>query len=726
MAPSPQEEHGNYSYNVKYPSANQKRLLTMRDTPSPGAASPTSQTQERLLGSTIRRDSGYDLYRRSIPVEDGDSIIVVGSVPVDHKSYIESRARDNDSPKESDRLFLIGRSPSPGKLSGLYRNNPQQMLRKSLSSQVITQQIPESRDTNVDDAYRLEHNMPQLRAPDLLENEDSLLRDSSFREMAKSAERYQSRSSSPLKKPISGKVMTPAQFERYRKEHELSHSKSKDSKSDESEDSDDYEDEEVERNKQLAKQRRKQEAHLSVYRQQMMKVTGEQPSKLAVHRSQKPVPEKLSTSSPTLPTSRSTASLNVDKYATSGRSSGDENGDEDKDEDEDIPLGILAAHGFPSKDKPRKQYGRPISTIRYTSETYPPPPLSISPGSVAVGGSRGALPPFARNLPKDPYYGASIVNTSNRESLAFGNSRAGSVYGGTQAPNIHPGGLVGVIASEERSRALRRGSPNTVGGYGFPGSGLPTPPSVSPLGVSVPPPGDQVQLQLSQQMTQMMQMQMQWMQQMMAMQNMPPGQQDPQMPLPPLMMQPGFSSGQSSQLRVPQIAMQRPYSVGGPPTPVGTNTPPQQQRAMSMLSPDMANQWPPPNGNGHRASLAPTPIMSGGLGPAPGYTPSITPSERSNVGMPSRYRPVSIAPMEKTSKAGSRASTMSSATALKALEKGPIKAATVRAVKAPSDDDNDEEGWEEMRRKRDRSRGMLRGKKDGRGGGLSDIFYPGT
>ena len=189
------------------------------------------------------------------------------------------------------------------------------------------------------------------------------------------------------------------------------------------------------------------------------------------------------------------------------------------------------------------------------------------------------------------------------------------------------------------------------------------------------------------------------------------------MPLPPLMMQPGFPSAQGSQLQVPQITMQRPYSVGGLPTPVVTNTPPQQQRAMSMLSTEMANQWTQRNGNGNRTSLAPAPMMSGGLGPAPGYTPSITPSERSNVGMPLRYRPVSIAPIDETSKTGSRASTMSSATAIKALEKGPIPAPTVKAIKAPSDDDDDEEGWIEMRRKRERNRGLLRGKKDGLLGG---------
>lgn len=80
------------------------------------------------------------------------------------------------------------------------------------------------------------------------------------------------------------------------------------------------------------------------------------------------------------------------------------------------------------------------------------------------------MPVFARNLPVDlPYFGAGIVNAPNREPLAF-NRSAGSVYGGgvnNSMPQLPPpGGLVGVIATEERQRAMRRGSPNVQGHYG--------------------------------------------------------------------------------------------------------------------------------------------------------------------------------------------------------------------------------------------------------------------
>ncbi len=82
--------------------------------------------------------------------------------------------------------------------------------------------------------------------------------------------------------PPQTKVMTPAQFERYKQDKDRLRSVGGQSKDDEDDEEEEpYEDEdedEAERNKQLAKQRRKQEAHMAVYRQQMMKVTGEAPS----------------------------------------------------------------------------------------------------------------------------------------------------------------------------------------------------------------------------------------------------------------------------------------------------------------------------------------------------------------------------------------------------------------------------------------------------------------
>ncbi|MCJ1399692.1 hypothetical protein MMC11_002894 [Xylographa trunciseda] len=702
MTSSPQEEQGLFDDENGFP-AKTRQNYTMRK-------NGTSPTREHP-NITLRRNSAYNSHRASTPFEDTDALLVMDSINASrgmNKPYEDGPSRVYDrasGPKESEPMK---------KDPVLLPSNSPKMPRKPVSQRSSQRPTttPDFQITKDFTASKSQGKVPVV--------EDSLLYDASFRDLAKSADRYQSgRSTSPRKPP--SKVMTPAQFERYRKEHELARTRSNASKSDASEDGDNYDDDDEERNRQLVKQRRKQEAHLSVYRQQMMKVTGEQPSVAPVSMNHRPGLDRPSLSAPNLSARMSSMSLGVDKPSVSGKSS--------DDEDEDIPLGILAAHGFPSKEKPPTQLG--ANTIRYASETYPPPPASMAGGSAAGGTPRGGLPPFARNLPKDPYYGASIVNPSNRESLAFGNSGASSVYGGSQR-NIHPGGLVGVIATEERERAMRRGSPNAQGGFGLPGSGLPLPPSMAPPGMLTP--GDQAQMQMSAQMNQMMQMQMQFMQQMMSMQGLPPGQiappglqpgqTPPQMPFPQQMLQPGFLP--PPHLQVPQIQMQRPFSLGAqsaPNSPVAPHQ--QQQRAMSMLSPGMASPWPAQN---TRHSTAAAPPGSGNP-----YAPSIAPSERSNIGQPSRYRPVSIAPIDELSAKSSRASTMSGAAALNAWSATgtarPPKQPTVRAVQKPGSDDDDDGGWEEMRRRKEQKLGARRGRKreeEGMGGGLGELYYPGT
>lgn len=134
--------------------------------------------------------------------------------------------------------------------------------------------------------------------------------------------------------------------------------------------------------------------------------------------------------------------------------------------------------------------------------------------------------------------------------------------------------------------------------------------------------------------------------------------------------------------------------------------------------------------------------MSGALGgPGPGYAPSIAPSERSNVGMPSRYRPVSIAPSdEHVPRAASRSSTLTSVMLLPGGPGRDSKLSTsgdresklsVRPVtqtppkKSAASDDDDEEGWEEMKKKREKKKSTWRLKKKGDDhGGLETYDYP--
>lgn len=577
--------------------------------------SPNLSRQQRpggLADGGLRRNSGYSGRRKST-VEYGESI--------DEDARL-LRESVNASRRLNDSSY-----------------NPR--VRDSWA-------VPSDRTNTVDDsaisswAGGSVETTPRARQAEVVAHEDSIF-DDHIAEAANLALRFEETPASPpmQRQSPTNKVMTPAQFERYRQDQERMRSLGGKSKDDEDEEEEIYDDEEdeAEKKKQLAKQRRKQEAHMAVYRQQMMKVTGETPT----------APR------PSITASQSSPNLNLGQP------------EEGEEEDEEVPLAILQAHGFPNKNKP------PMRSV------------GSNPNLRAPSAMGGPLPVFARNLPQDPYFGAGIVHPTNRESLAFGGG-AGSTTGGTPR-GLPAGGLVGVIATEERSRAMRRGSPNAQGEYGpppsngFSGMGMSASPSMmngmggmSPMGPMGPvnpmmlSPGDQAQLQMSQQMQQFMQMQMQFMQMMTQ------GQGPPAL------------NGQ-------QVGgMQRPHSAQGPPQLRPGSS---HQRAMSSLDPNSA-PWMQQGG-------AFTPSIHTG-----GYAPSIAPSERSNIGLPGRYRPVSqVHPVDNKS----RTSTMSGA--LHGWENKHGQA-TIKAVKKSADlsDEDDEEGWEEMAKKREKKRSLWRTKKD--------------
>ena len=744
---SPREGHRGSQfdeYNENFPTLQRPRnVVNPRPTSLPKVDGPGNLIRSQA-DSPPGRTNVYAGHRQSTPLYDSDAILVMDSINAsrrlnrntdvleDGKRTAEKIKPENNQ-RDHDRAY-----PSktiPRKVTTPSREPYSQSSSKPQGSQHIPVSLDDSPHLMVNGSNtwpsESSDTTPRAKKPDFQQQDDSLLFDPSFRHLAEAAVQYQAKGPISRKQLPHSKVMTPAQFERYRKEQEMSRSKSNASKSEASgDDSDNYDDEdEAERTKQLVKQRRKQEAHLAVYRQQMMKVTGEQPSATAGSGQQRPHMDRTSLSTPNLGSRISTIGVTAGTSTNAGKTS--------DDEDEDIPLGILAAHGFPSKDRPPGHMDKTGSapTIRYASETYPPPPASVAGGSIA-GSPRGNLPPFVRNLPKDPYYGASIVNHTNREQLAFGNNSGASVYGEPQS-SAHPGGLVGVIASEERARAARRGSPNVQGGYGapyVPGSHMPLPPGMNPMGMPPMPmisPGDHAQIQMSQQLTQMMQMQMQWMQQMQQMasiQGMAPGQ-PPQIPSQnPSMMNNGF-------LSPPGIQVHRPISMGSNSAPnIPLLAQQQQQRAMSMIDSGVNSQWAQQAQGRYLASMAPS-MTNGALGPGQGYSPSIAPSERSNIGQPSRYRPVSVAPVDETAKQSSRASTLSSGTVLQGWsQKKDGVQTTVKVVgedkkktgKAEiGSDDDDEEGWEEMKAKREREKSTWRMKKR-IDQGLGDVFYPGT
>ena len=665
--------------------------------PNPNSPSNRIRQPRPTLETGLRRTSAYAAKRDSTPSLDEDAMLVRDSINASRRlnnrrsgaydSYIDSYM---DSPQNETGGFGAQQLQSP-------KGNAGQSFQPGNRTPV--ELFDDPRNEGPGSRWKVDstETTPRAKKINMVESEeDRPLFDNSPLPSAPPISQPRRDLPPPPKPAGQNKIMTPAQFERYRKEQERQQRDSVVSKSDGSDnESDEYDDEdEAERSRELAKQRRKQEAHLAVYRQQMMKVTGEQPTDLSILR-----PDLTkSQSTPAVPARSGTPTFSFDK-PPGGKAS--------DDEDDEVPLGILAAHGFPTKNRP-PTVGMNNPTIKYQSESYPPPPMSTAGGSTA--GRQSGLPPFAKNLPPDPYFGAGLVNSSTRESLGMGHGSPGSTYGGSQA-GVHPAGLVGIIAGEERAKAARRGSPNPQSGWSQP---LPQGMMQQTMGMT---PGDEAQIQMSQQMTQMMQMQMQWMQQMQQMvaSGMQPPMMPGQAPFPPQHMQQGMPPGRN--FLTPQPSPHISMAPGQMPRPMSHSTPgspaavPNQQRAMSMMSPSLSPAWQ------MRKSVAPS-MMSGALGPPGGYAPSIAPSERSNIGMPSRYRPVSIPPIDEGSRPGS-----SMGLSANGEKRAGVPTSTLKMVKKAPSDDDDDEGWEEMKAKREQKKSGWRFKKEKKDDGLQGMYF---
>ncbi|KAL1836939.1 hypothetical protein VTJ49DRAFT_4452 [Mycothermus thermophilus] len=521
-----------------------------------------------------------------------------------------------------------------------------------------------------------------------VEEDDDSLFDSSSAQFSRYGERYSARKQTAP--PSSNKVMTPAEFEKYRRDKERQDREREITKApgaktaDQEDDEDNYEDDEDEGEKarQQAKQRRKQEAHMAVYRQQMMKVTGESSGSTTSSRPS----IQMSFSTPNLPNA-----------ASPGPAAGNASGD--SDEDEEIPLAILAAHGFPNKNRPPNRLSTMGSNpnLRTSQLSGHQRPVSMIGGD-AVGAGNARLPAFARNLPRDPFVGAGLVRNPVRESFSLG----GGVPAPAQPAAVPPGGLIGVIANEERNRALRRGSPQIDGPNrmsaafdpvaGIPAhmmySGNPNPGMLSP--------GDQAQIQMTQQMTQFMQMQMQFMHMMAGQNGNAPAMQGGLLTSPSVNSLSGMG-GLAPGLQTPQMR----HSFVGNDSMIDRTfgRGEAQMRTMSMVQPSSASWIQPMQ---PAAGYAPS-IRLGG-----GYAPSIAPSERSTIGLPGRYRPVShMPPPADPSGPGNLRKSTTMSGAIPQLQQPSIS-----VTKAGNDeDDDDEEGWEAMKAKREKKKSMWRAKK---------------
>ena len=120
--------------------------------------------------------------------------------------------------------------------------------------------------------------------------------------------------------------------------------------------------------------------------------------------------------------------------------------------------------------------------------------------------------------------------------------------------------------------------------------------------------------------------------------------------------------------------------------------------------------------------------MAGGQG---GYAPSIAPSERNTIGMASRYRPVAIV-AESNKPNDDRASTFTSGAYQRWTQnndQGRLSPSnTNTTVRPPSDsalgpkpvkpdDEDDDQGWADMKKKRDKKKGMWKMKRSEKSAG---------
>lgn len=443
------------------------------------------------------------------------------------------------------------------------------------------------------------------------------------------------------------KVMTSAEFEQLRKQRAREEAERRFYEGEDEEDKIDYEgvDEAELVRKQMA-QRKKQQAHLDNYRQRMMKSTkGPDLPEIPSHHSRK----SSSWSMKSFKTFRGHQEETMTQYG----------GDDDED---DVPLAILQMQ---RRSDGRSEYG-----------------VQLQPGTDHRRQQlRSPLPAFANGLPQDPYAGA--MNTQwpmNNQQLI-------------------PGGLVGVIASEERAKAMRRVAPShgfqplpdTNNAFNWASSSHQPPPIPGTFNM----PTMQPPMPFSRPQTPV------------AVPQMPPVPSNNQMF--------NFIQAQTDFLRsMATMNQQR----GGQAW--------DQQSVMNMGMPGVMPNYAPSNyapSNYSKSNYAPSNYAQSNYARSTyakstyarsnyaksvhnrdtGYAPSVAPSERNTVGMPSRYRPVSkTAQQVRSERETPRVSTSSNWN-----RNRNTKADTAAILEGDSTDSEDDEAfWRAKKAKRDRRRAM--------------------
>ncbi|KAB2572257.1 uncharacterized protein LTHEOB_11974 [Lasiodiplodia theobromae] len=477
--------------------------------------------------------------------------------------------------------------------------------------------------------------------------------------------------------------MTQAEFAVLQRQHQ------KDPLSDDESDvsdeyiDDDQEEEERKKIEEMRKIRQQQQEKMSAHREMMKKTVGGMNQSLGGR-----------------PVSMERPGMNRASMSTSellGNRASYYGGNEDEDETDDIPLGILKEHKFPKLGN-RLSHHSSLTNLRSASAQGMRP---VSAAGSVVGGP-GNLPPFARGLPADlpsePYLGANLVQQPMRESIGYGAMGPASVYEGSTGGNAQPT-LVNMIADAEQAKEARRGGATKIfGTTATYGQRLPQPGQMGMgqgqgmgmlgLGMGMPQaqPQQMFMPQQQQQLSMNMNMQQMQMQQMQAMAQL---QQQMQMMLQQQQM--GIQQG------MPQMGMQ-PVMQQGMMGQNNFGSPLLGQRPMSMASAQGLGQ------QRTRSMVNPPSMSFGGLQQqfgshlAPGYAPSLAPSERSNVGQSARYRPV-------TQQIHDGSSTVMSQSTVQPGQAGAnrltirVKAKSPKSQTSGANEDDDDEGWGSPKKK---------------------------
>ncbi|UZP42928.1 hypothetical protein NXS19_010744 [Fusarium pseudograminearum] len=340
-----------------------------------------------------------------------------------------------------------------------------------------------------------------------------------------------------------GNVMTQAQLETYQKQKAQERSERHASESEDEDDNINYDSDDDKKPVKASEQRKRQEAHLATYRQKMMKTTTGEP---VVEHTRIP-----SLKGPWMDIT-------------------------DSDDDDDIPLAMLKAKT--RGDQASRLSGvRSNPNLRASSQQY-----LVRPGSSQGQHNSGAhlrLPSFASNLPQDPFADPYADHFQDKKPM-------------------FTGGLISVIAKEERAKASRRGTPSVSL----------TGPSETGYGMSNGSIYGMQQASRSQSSISY-----------------------------PYMASPyGMQQASASQTSLSGMPMHMQHQI-----PHGI-----QEQMQFMQAATYGAQHKPQNSWG---SIPQRPGTSGSMTPHQkpslpaygGYAQSIPPAERSNVGLPSRYRAVS-------------------------------------------------------------------------------------